>query len=156
MDKTDCGKNTCSITGCDKLIVSRSLCSGHYQSLRRYGDPLKAKRKGPKGGRKCSVNNCDDRVEAYGYCRHHLYSVQKHGDPLVSRRLHRQSVHCSIAGCDRKPYARDLCRMHWGRFNRNGDATMVRVDGKPYSRFRNIARQLKARSWTYQEIGDLL
>jgi hypothetical protein len=33
----------CEISGCEKPPANRSLCWGHYQKLRKYGDPLGGK-----------------------------------------------------------------------------------------------------------------
>lgn len=34
----------CSVEGCDKRVIAKNLCQGHYKRLSRYGSPIGGKR----------------------------------------------------------------------------------------------------------------
>ena len=66
---------------------------------------------------------------------------------------------CSIENCNRRAITRGWCQKHYARWTRHGDPNIVLTPGYGpggRSKQRNIARGLKARGLTYQEIGNLL
>lgn len=46
----------CTVIGCEDPVLARKFCRKHYESFKRYGDPLKAKRRGKKGDG-CRIKN---------------------------------------------------------------------------------------------------
>jgi hypothetical protein len=78
----------CTIDGCDALLISKGLCTGHYQRVRVHGDPLahiplrdNGKRvPGPRDT--CSVDGCSDtaRVRSNPLCSKHYQRWRKYGD----------------------------------------------------------------------------
>ena len=63
-------QSICKIEGCGKptLIVSRQLCSTHYEKWKRYGDPLKGRQLSENGGR-LPRPTCDDPASQEPYWR---------------------------------------------------------------------------------------
>lgn len=76
---------TCQIDGCEKPRFNRGWCAGHWNRVRRKGDPgspeLRPKRTG------CLIDGCERRHFAHGYCQTHAYRLRENGDPLVVREV---------------------------------------------------------------------
>lgn len=71
----------CSVADCESSVLARGWCRLHYDSWRRLGDPLAAKRY-MRQGDSCSVEGCSAAARVKGYCRLHYKRVLVHGTPL--------------------------------------------------------------------------
>lgn len=122
-------EKVCSVGACDRVVVARGWCSGHYDRWRRRGDvqadrPLPERR--PRG-----TCRCGRPAYARGWCeahyRRHLRGgdaaddvpVRAAEDPPAALRT------CSVEGCSHKIEARGWCHGHYLRWHRVGD---VRAD----------------------------
>ena len=80
--------SACRVDGCPKPAgvpgTAKGYCSGHYQRLKKYGDPLGCHV--PTVGTPCTVDGCEHPIKARGWCGAHLSAWQRHGDPLYRRR----------------------------------------------------------------------
>lgn len=72
---------TCSIDGCEDLVLAREWCSPHYQAWRKYGDPLAGGRKTGRQRSVCSIEGCDELRRGLGWCSSHYTMWRRHGDP---------------------------------------------------------------------------
>ena len=74
--------STCSFEGCDKPIMGKGLCAGHYHQQRRGQElrPLR-KRTSPKETSTCSFEGCDNPINAKGLCSSH-YRQLRRGEEL--------------------------------------------------------------------------
>lgn len=70
--------------GCDRPVIARGWCKGHWQRWKRTGEP------GPADFRTvrldavaCSVDGCERPHEARGWCSTHYVRWRVHGDPLA-------------------------------------------------------------------------
>src|SRR5690606_39402378 len=75
--------STCSFEGCDKPIMGKGLCAGHYHQQRRGQElrPLR-KRTSPKETMStCSFEGCDKPIMGKGLCAGH-YHQQRRGQEL--------------------------------------------------------------------------
>lgn len=60
--------NVCRYDTCDRKVLAKNLCGGHYQQMKK-GAPLRPL--GTYGTQGCSVDGCDNRHSARGYCEGH-------------------------------------------------------------------------------------
>jgi hypothetical protein len=67
---------TCTVDDCGGRNYSHGLCSHHYQTARKVGDPA-AGTPTP-----CAATSCTKYALYNGYCRPHYYRVRTYGDPL--------------------------------------------------------------------------
>lgn len=69
IQRSETGK--CTVSGCENDHKSKGYCEIHYDSFKRTGDPLRAKRKPPPKTGKCKEDGCDKTEKIMGYCRNH-------------------------------------------------------------------------------------
>ena len=74
--------------------------------------------------------------------------------------FHRVNKKCSVDGCGGVHYARGYCQRHYMQWKRTGeirDGVMLPTikSTAKRSRSRTVARRLKAKGMTYQEIADI-
>jgi hypothetical protein len=153
---------TCSVEGCDRPHAANGYCDGHYQRVKRTGDPEPAKPLPPK--KLCSVEGCGGLHSSKGLCKKH-YGRAFRGSPIEGQptRL------CIIPGCGRKHSALGYCVAHRSRLHRHGDPLagrgkvgdephrlnkrgyrVVRVDGRSVLEHRLVMEQMLGRpleSW---------
>jgi len=68
--------STCSFIGCEKKIISRNFCSGHYEQNRRGKTLSPLRNKTPIGVFvKCSQDGCGKKSEARGMCEGHYKKI---------------------------------------------------------------------------------
>lgn len=72
-------KRTCSITDCAKSLVARGWCWTHYQSWRRYGDPMTSSQRVNDGP--CSVVGCERDAKTRSLCQMHYNRLRREGTP---------------------------------------------------------------------------
>ncbi len=118
------GRGPCSVPDCGTIIYSQSLCSKHYQRLRKHGSTEPAGRRRDSQPDECLVAGCDSRPQARGWCNKHYCAYQRYGDPLGGRTFRKRGEpqSCEVEGCDTgTPYYADgLCGTHYGRRQRFG------------------------------------
>src|SRR5260221_14046441 len=67
----------CLVKNCLSRIAFKGYCRHHYDSFRKYGDPLKAK----YFKFNCDVPNCDQKHFAKGFCKKHYGRLKRGNDP---------------------------------------------------------------------------
>ena len=91
---------TCKVDGCNRVVRSLGLCSGHRSRLLRDGDvqahiPL---RTSTYRGEMCAVEGCGRAARSRGYCDPHAKRVKKYGHPgpaeIATRRPARFNGEC--------------------------------------------------------------
>lgn len=78
----------CSVPGCERDVMCKQLCTGHYARLRRVGSvqadkPLQPWRVGLNEGI-CTIDGCEKPKETKGLCGTHYMRLKRHGDPTVA------------------------------------------------------------------------
>lgn len=82
-------KRSCSVATCERPLLAKGYCTGHYQRWKKTGSPGTAalKTQKPRVGH-CSVVGCDRPDHSNGYCVCHYYRERRTGDagpPFPSR-----------------------------------------------------------------------
>lgn len=70
----------CSVSGCDRKLVAKGLCNGHYSRMKR-GQALEGPFETHTAGRTCTVDGCSGKHVGKGFCIVH-WMRQKNGIPL--------------------------------------------------------------------------
>lgn len=115
---------SCSVGGCDKSALTRSMCNRHYQRWLR-GSPMEGSR--PKPPRlACSVDGCDRLQVCRGHCAAHHSRLLRGSDltqPIEqsTRPNWSKGRVCSIEECRERHQARGYCAFHYGRLRNYGD-----------------------------------
>lgn len=71
---------TCSVAACDRKVLAKGLCGGHYKRL-KYGIPLDTPLRRRIIGATCELDGCDRKHAAGGLCHAHFARKQR-GVPL--------------------------------------------------------------------------
>jgi hypothetical protein len=100
----------CSIAECDKVVISRGWCPGHYRRWFLYGDPLGQAAKVVRDRGTCTVANCDDPVDRQGWCCRHFTRWKKYGDPTAGGPLRLRSK--------RLPHSASVEDRFWSKVNK--------------------------------------
>lgn len=87
---------TCTFDGCTRAAISKGLCDGHRQQLRRTGtlSPLRGSVE-----RVCDFPDCGRPYRAAGLCPGHLWQRDS-GRELTPLRQYRTAGPCNVTGCD--------------------------------------------------------
>lgn len=72
------GNTQCRVAGCSGKVLAKNLCSKHYTSNRRYGDPLAASYR-TRGT--CTLAGCDAPHYGRGLCSKHWQRDARNGSP---------------------------------------------------------------------------
>lgn len=80
---------TCSVAVCDRPVVARGLCSGHYQRFRLNGDPGETPIRiwTRNAGQICSVEGCNKPAYLHGWCAMHEWRWERYRDLDHEREL---------------------------------------------------------------------
>lgn len=70
---------SCSVSGCEKEVKSKSYCSSHYTRFLRHGNPLAGNRPPSAPGSSCEADGCENKIHARGLCNTHYRRQLKHG-----------------------------------------------------------------------------
>jgi len=155
----------CSIEGCDRPVRAKGFCNAHYNSWKRYGDPLKAKRVGSDGGwtGTRTHNTYKNMVKRCYYSGHSSYKWYGAKGIGVCDRW-RASFYNFLEDMGQAPegmtldridrnedYGPDNCR--WAtpaeQIQNSSSAKMTQED-------RDKARDLAASGWRYVDIATIL
>lgn len=122
----------CSISGCERTLLCKGLCSSHYGRLRKYGDvraDIPIEYRTPRAAGPCAAEGCNLPVKAKGYCNAHYTRVMTHGDPLVDKPIkpirYGWDDICFIEGCEKPSRKLGRCETHYSRWRATG------VDERP-------------------------
>lgn len=137
MKNTEPGAKTCTIDGCEKPVLARSLCANHYKQQYRNEKRLGTWQNSmvPKKGLTCTAANCDRPRRAKGLCTKHYEETRRH---LRGR--------CDIAGCNNQEKHNGLCSTHYKRLKKHGTTDKVE---KVYTTCQDKACALRARTNGY-------
>jgi hypothetical protein len=127
----DVPESTCSIDDCDRLVIARGWCKGHYSRWRKHGDPLGGTPLGKSRHKsaKCAVPGCDCTSRTRGFCPLHYGRWRINGTTNLLR-----DSPCSAADCGKRAFSDGFCRTHWVRWQKYGDPGLHRqciIDGCP-------------------------
>lgn len=76
-------QKTCSIHGCNSVLMARGWCRAHYQRWYKHGDPLKVVESRVKPQHKCRILDCEFIGSlTKSLCPRHYYRLKQYGDPL--------------------------------------------------------------------------
>lgn len=76
----------CTIEGCDRPVIAKGWCSGHYHRWQRYGDPEAELRKVRSwNGAECMVEGCGKPVASKGRCENHYVMHRRRSNPEQQR-----------------------------------------------------------------------
>ncbi len=117
---------TCRVNSCDRPILARVLCAGHYSRWRLKGEdgldaPLKFH--SPKGtsSKPCAIAICTRLADGgRGMCAGHYARWLRSGDAQPDVPLERTRKTCLVGDCDRPTSAWSYCNAHSQRIRRNG------------------------------------
>lgn len=116
---------TCSVSGCEKLVLARGWCQVHYGRWYKHGDPNHAvQTRTSYKGEECSIDGCGKPRFCREWCKSHYSRWQVHGDPMGGRwprSPSEEGPQCRVEACSRSVAARGLCGFHYGRWARHGD-----------------------------------
>lgn len=104
----------CSFDGCDKKVLAKGLCSGHYMQQWEGRELRQLQKREP--GRKCSVEGCQRANYAKGLCNAHWQQSRK--DPTLLPLREPGPEFCLHPGCDRVTASREYCQGHWKQIKR--------------------------------------
>ena len=139
---------TCSVAGCEGVVIARGLCRRHYQRLYRTGSP--ADPDFTNAGKTCAVPDCDAPAFVRGLCAHHDYATQRYGGPFS--KAERIVRFCSVPGCTREARAHGFCDTHHERQERGQPLDPpIQVEHKKWHGARcsvgGCEREVYARGW---------
>jgi len=113
---------TCTVDGCDRVVVARGWCRRHYSRWQRTGQ-LDARPWQHQDG--CTVDGCDRPSWSGGLCEMHRWRVRAHGEPgqaaQIKSRPKNARKPCSVEGCDRLRKGAEYCHLHTERLRRTGE-----------------------------------
>lgn len=98
----------CDIEDCENRHYGHGFCERHYESFRKYGDPLAVtRRKEARARWTCSYGGCN-RTDRGGrdFCRKH-YSQGLINGWWAPRKI------CTYGPCERRRYCKGLCKSHY-------------------------------------------
>jgi hypothetical protein len=108
----------CSVENCERDMVARGWCGGHYDRWRRTGE-VQASEPLPAGHRtECAAQACSEAAVTRGYCGRHYRQVLRNGEVQPDRA---EPGACSVAGCAGTATERGWCHAHYLRWLRRGD-----------------------------------
>lgn len=152
-------ESTCTIEDCDRVVIARGWCKGHYSRWRRHGDPLGGPplRKSTHAPGECVVPECDRKSRTLGLCPLHYGRWRVNGTTALLR-----DTSCSVSDCAKRAFSEGLCRTHWERWKKFGDPDLCRqciIDG--CSRFAPAGKRgwcvMHYTRWSrHNEVGGLV
>lgn len=114
-------KGTCRVDGCDRKATSKGWCNGHYQRVRRLGDPRADVPLRPiRPTVECAIDGCTADVHAKGMCKHHYEAVRRNGHTERIASTHRKLSSCAVDNCPRPDVNGGYCWVHRWRIKHHG------------------------------------
>lgn len=103
----------CSFEYCNRNIIARELCAGHYKQWSRGEDLVPLRYRTPKPKAECAFDGCDRFARGKGYCAAHHGQLWRTGElkPLRIGRLDPNDP-CDFTGCGRPRTTSGLCAQH--------------------------------------------
>ena len=121
----------CQSEGCDREVVSKGLCSKHYQRARFGVTPRSDRKTGPHPvptfapiDGKCGVEDCGRELKQRGLCTLHygrLYHYGAIGDAKPTQKCATR-VPCAVEGCGKPARGKGYCATHYRRVQATGHA----------------------------------
>lgn len=127
----------CKIESCNTKIHAREMCSAHYRTFLRHGDPLKSLLNFG-----CKVELCDGQHKSQGYCNLHYRRFLRQGDPLkvIKGRLP-VNFGCKVDQCEDKHRTKGYCKFHYQRFRKHGDPHTVLTPIGPKAKYPTMRKR---------------
>lgn len=104
----------CTVTDCAKPHMAKGWCGYHYNTARKYGDPLYLDL---RAGKLCEEPGCLALAGRNGRCKSHYLKRRRELGTQVRRGV------CSVEGCSEPHVAKGYCEDHYYRWKRYGDPT---------------------------------
>lgn len=111
-------KQKCNFNDCDKYVLAKGYCTGHYGQHQR-GEQIRKLRKSPVKKKsfdniECLFDTCQDAARVKGYCKYH-YAQALRGDELTERVYKYKNTICEVTACGKKVSSIGLCERHYKR-----------------------------------------
>lgn len=110
----------CRVALCEREAKALGYCNGHYQRVRRFGEPRESVPLKPERPKiSCPVPGCDKFVAVKGMCKNHYQSVKRYGR-IEKILTHVRQAECVIEDCHRPDVSGGYCWTHRWRINQHG------------------------------------
>ncbi|MCZ8493597.1 hypothetical protein [Priestia megaterium] len=104
---------TCKVAQCSEKVVSKNLCSSHYNYLQRTGSlPTVLEEQFDKSA--CLAVGCKEEAKVKGYCNVHYKNLNRTGSPHIPKIVKMYGVD----NCYDMHEARGLCHYHYNEWNK--------------------------------------
>jgi len=108
----------CTIPGCGKPHMAKGWCGYHYNTARKYQDPLYLDL---RAGRLCEKAGCQTPAGRNGLCKPHYLKQRRELGTQVRRGV------CSVEGCSKPHASKGCCEDHYYRWRRYGNPLHPRL-----------------------------
>jgi len=122
----------CSAAGCERRAIARGWCSKHYQSWKKYGDPLKSTLR--QADFTCAAAGCDSPAKTTGLCIKHYTRQLRNGDPLAVQYIRGDDSARFESYVDRSggpdachPWTGGQCTGGYGQISIKGELELVHI-----------------------------
>ncbi|PHE64135.1 hypothetical protein COF68_04605 [Bacillus toyonensis] len=112
----------CSEFGCYADVLTKGLCSKHYQSKRKSGE-LSTR----QNTKTCKEEECNKVSFSKGYCQKHYLQKRNSGELETDKETYDEI--CTVEGCSSKHLTKGLCSRHY-QYNRKYGTTDIPVKDK--------------------------
>lgn len=111
-------KEKCNFNSCDRDVLARGYCTGHYGQYQR-GEEIRKLRKSPAKRKsfdnvECLFDTCEDASRVKGYCKYH-YAQSHRGEVLTERTYKYTNKVCEVKDCSNPVSSLGLCERHYKR-----------------------------------------
>jgi len=142
----------CSLDFCNKEVIAKQVCKGHYSQLRagRPFSPIKSPSEYLKNNL-CSATDCKATAKTKKLCQRHYDKERraKKAKPKISK-----PTICYGPACDRKPVAKGLCNSHWAQLTRHGELRQIVTNETILQRFNKNIQEDENGCWRWIGAGS--